>query len=475
MRLFNIAKRLIPALVLVSVFLLSACTAEQQKLLEGVLQNVDTVNGTITVVDKDGNTQVITIKSDSQIQTQSGSSSIDALETGTKVKIELETEGVARRIDADLARVRGTISQANAASGSITVIPERGGTAVTVSVPADTRIRISGDRSGTFSNLTVGAGVDVRYNPDTKVAMRVSVGENETAEIEGNITTVSGSKISIQAEKRSLTLTVDNTTLIRSKGNTVPLSDLKSGVKVNARFDPFTMIATRIEVQGNEGENGDNRGEGKEDEDSFKALLSGDQEVPAVITTAQGDATFKLSDNGSELSFRLNINNTDNVQMAHIHLAAKGANGPVVVWLYPSAPPAVLKPGRFDGVLATGTITAANLTGQLQGQPLSALIDQIKAGTAYVNVHTVKNPGGEIRGQILPGGGNGEDEDDDEDEREGKNGGGNEEGPPAIPHTLEGRSDCLVCHQTGVAGAPRVPADHSGRPNAVCQGCHKPG
>jgi hypothetical protein len=89
-----------------------------------------------------------------------------------------------------------------------------------------------------------------------------------------------------------------------------------------------------------------------------------------------------------------------NVTMAHIHLAPAGANGPVVAWLYPSGPPAQLIPGRFNGVLGAGTLSDANLVGPLAGEPLSALIDAIQSGNAYVNVHTSQYPGGEIRGQI---------------------------------------------------------------------------
>lgn len=47
--------------------------------------------------------------------------------------------------------------------------------------------------------------------------------------------------------------------------------------------------------------------------------------------------------------------------------------------------------------------------------------------------------------------------------------------PPVIPHDLAGRDDCLACHQTGVAGAPEVPADHAGRTNDTCTMCHQPG
>ncbi|MEK7777158.1 MAG: hypothetical protein AAB303_00845, partial [Chloroflexota bacterium] len=48
-------------------------------------------------------------------------------------------------------------------------------------------------------------------------------------------------------------------------------------------------------------------------------------------------------------------------------------------------------------------------------------------------------------------------------------------GPPAIPHALEGRADCLICHATGVAGASAVPANHAGRTSNTCNLCHKPG
>ncbi len=151
---------------------------------------------------------------------------------------------------------------------------------------------------------------------------------------------------------------------------------------------------------------------------NFNTHLSGDEEVPPIgvvnNSLAQGQANFKLSADGTELSYKLIAANIENAFMAHIHMGPAGANGPVVVWLFPSTTPGAPGPlgaGRMDGVLAKGTITAANLVGPLAGHPFAELIDAIRAGNAYVNVHTNDGvaptntgpgdfPGGEIRGQL---------------------------------------------------------------------------
>jgi hypothetical protein len=133
---------------------------------------------------------------------------------------------------------------------------------------------------------------------------------------------------------------------------------------------------------------------------NFSTHLSGEEEVPPVDTNAQGQALFMISKDKNELHYKLIAANIEDILQAHIHLAPDDANGPIVVWLYPSSPPAMLIPGRFSGVLAEGTITADDLMGPLAGQPLSALISEMEAGNTYVNIHTTANPGGEIRGQI---------------------------------------------------------------------------
>jgi len=132
---------------------------------------------------------------------------------------------------------------------------------------------------------------------------------------------------------------------------------------------------------------------------NFRAHLSG--EDAGVETQAQGQAVFQLSKDGKQLRYKLAVANIKDVTMAHIHLADQvGGNGPPVVWLYPDAPPPQEIPGRFDGVLAKGIVTADDLVGPLAGMSLDELKEAMEEGLTYVNVHTTQNPGGEIRGDI---------------------------------------------------------------------------
>jgi hypothetical protein len=133
---------------------------------------------------------------------------------------------------------------------------------------------------------------------------------------------------------------------------------------------------------------------------TFHATLSGKNQSPPIDTSAHGTATFILSKSGKSLSYRLYVADVENVSMAHIHIGGPGKEGPVAVWLYPSHPPAQVKKGKFTGTLASGVITATKLQGPLKGKTIADLVDQIKSGDAYVNVHTVQHPAGEIRGQI---------------------------------------------------------------------------
>jgi hypothetical protein len=143
--------------------------------------------------------------------------------------------------------------------------------------------------------------------------------------------------------------------------------------------------------------------------------LTGDEEVftptpPSTATPAdsraQGQAIFRISADESSVDFRLIASNIDNAFMAHIHCGAAGSNGPIMIWLYPpSGTPGPAGSGPQNGVLASGSFSP---TGTCQGR---TLLDAMRAGLTYVNVHTNDGagtvntgpgdfPGGEIRGQL---------------------------------------------------------------------------
>lgn len=167
--------------------------------------------------------------------------------------------------------------------------------------------------------------------------------------------------------------------------------------------------------------------------ENHRTHLSGDQEVFTPSTPggptpadshAQGQAIFKISKDGQSFDYKLIASNIENVTQAHIHCGVPGTNGPIVVWLYPS-PTATMAlqggAGRTDGILAEGTVVSG-ATGHVRVAASSTqcpggiatfadVLAKMRAGNAYVNVHTNDGvnppnsgpgdfPGGEVRGQF---------------------------------------------------------------------------
>ena len=131
---------------------------------------------------------------------------------------------------------------------------------------------------------------------------------------------------------------------------------------------------------------------------NFAAPLSGGEEEPPVATQATGVAKFQLSQDGSELSYKINVANIQGVFAAHIHCAPAGDNGPVGVTLFSGGPT-----GAVNGTLVQGVITAPNAPDNMCGwDDLADVIAAMRGGDTYVNVHTISpgTPSGEVRGQV---------------------------------------------------------------------------
>ena len=149
------------------------------------------------------------------------------------------------------------------------------------------------------------------------------------------------------------------------------------------------------------------------DGEKVKARLAGWQEVPSIASG--GTATFRARIADDDLSFDWELTysgftGTDPTQ-SHIHIAQRGVSGAIVIFLCTNlgnaAPPAVAAsvaacPNGAGTI--SGTATAANVIGvAAQGIPaggFATVLEAIRQGVAYANIHTAAHPPGEIRGQI---------------------------------------------------------------------------
>ncbi len=109
-------------------------------------------------------------------------------------------------------------------------------------------------------------------------------------------------------------------------------------------------------------------------------ILSGSQEVPPVTTTATGSGTIKVLTDRSVSGSVMTSGVAGTA--AHIHMGAKGTNGPVIVPLNKTG----------DNIWSVPASIRLNDT----------QYEAFGLGNLYINVHSAANPGGEIRGQITP-------------------------------------------------------------------------
>lgn len=145
--------------------------------------------------------------------------------------------------------------------------------------------------------------------------------------------------------------------------------------------------------------------EDDDDELEFRAALSTAQEVPSpagTVSIERASIRANFNEDLSAVSVRLKVVPSDRVVAAHFHCNRAGLTGPVAFGL--------IQPGafEFDRNVARGTLTNDDFTGAdcvpTVGRPvnnIAALALAMRDGLIYINVHTVENPPGEVRGQML--------------------------------------------------------------------------
>jgi hypothetical protein len=146
-------------------------------------------------------------------------------------------------------------------------------------------------------------------------------------------------------------------------------------------------------------------GAGSTGKKNFKANLTGFQEVPAVSSFGSGTFTATIDDDAQTITYELSYGGLNSSTLfAHIHLGQRGANGGVAAFLCGGGdkPPCPAGTGGTETV--TGVIDAADVIGPAaQGiapGEFDELVRAIRARVTYANVHSMTQPGGEIRGQL---------------------------------------------------------------------------
>ena len=145
----------------------------------------------------------------------------------------------------------------------------------------------------------------------------------------------------------------------------------------------------------------------------FRAELVGTQEVPAIFTAGSAIYEMRVLDNDSRIEFQLTYENlTAPPLAAHVHFGQRGVSGGVSFFFCGGGgKPAC--PASTSGTI-TGTVVATDVIGPV-GQgiaagDLAAILQMIRAGFGYANMHTPLHPTGEIRGQIRRAGSSGKDD-----------------------------------------------------------------
>jgi hypothetical protein len=148
---------------------------------------------------------------------------------------------------------------------------------------------------------------------------------------------------------------------------------------------------------------------GRHDDNVVEASLRGYSEVPAVSSAARGRFKAWLDTASNTIRYELSYSGLEApVRMSHIHLGQRGVNGGIMLWLCGTAnfadptsgAPTCPQSGTVSGVLSMANIVGGAAAQGVAATEFAEFVAAIRAGVTYVNVHTDKFPGGEIRGQL---------------------------------------------------------------------------
>jgi hypothetical protein len=148
---------------------------------------------------------------------------------------------------------------------------------------------------------------------------------------------------------------------------------------------------------------------GDDGAERLKTRLEGFQEVPAIASGGTAVFRAKIAEDDQSFEWELEFSGLMNVTQSHIHIGQLSVNGAIVIFLCTNIGNGAPNPKKIQACptqagSVTGKATAADVIAVaaqgVAGGGFATVLDAIRSGVAYANIHTSAHPGGEIRGQI---------------------------------------------------------------------------
>jgi Domain of unknown function (DUF5666) len=230
-----------------------AASGSHPARVAGTVSAVDTTAGTVTITPRHGGPVTLTTDAQTRLSLNGEPAKLADIPVGGAARAVYDpATKLARRIEVrsapSLAAVAGKVT---AVSGSsLTIAPEEG-SPVTLGTDAATKIVVDG-ATATLSAIAVGDQARALYDSTTLVAAAIEAESphHQIAEIEGQVTAVTASSLTIMPEEGApVTLGTDASTVVILDGAPSKLAAIAVGDKARALYDSGTLIAIAIQAQ----------------------------------------------------------------------------------------------------------------------------------------------------------------------------------------------------------------------------------